>query len=76
MPINSAVPTDTMISASVSMLDSHSPSSPIAKNPTAATMAMRQPASTPAIAAAPAITPSLRHPVQDRSIDAVEQCVR
>ena len=57
MPISNAMPTDTKISASVSMLDSQSPRNPITEKPTAATMARRQPASTPASAAAPTITP-------------------
>ena len=57
MPINSAAPTDTMMSASVSMLDSHRPNNPITENPAAATTAIRQPATTAATAAAPTITP-------------------
>ncbi len=40
------------------MLDSHSPRIPITEKPTAATMASRQPAKTPASAAAPTITPT------------------
>ena len=90
MPIKSPAPTDTMMSASVSMLDSQRPSSPINENPAAATIAIRHPAKIAARAAAATMTPryvirfkTVMHPVEqllrdvlDRGEDEREQRAR
>ncbi len=58
MPISSAMMTANRISARVSMLGTHSPSTPMNTKPHAASTARRQPATRPAIAAASATNPS------------------
>ena len=57
MPITSATETATRISASVSMLASHRPSTPSDRNPRPASSAILQPASSPPITAAAVTTP-------------------
>ena len=57
-PIANAATTPRSISTSVSRASAQSPKNPMARNPDAASTAIRQPAATPATAAAATTTPS------------------
>ena len=77
MPIASANPTATIISASVSRLASHTPSKPKLRNPAAVRIAIFHPATTPAIIAAVTTSPNqvIRSSTGDRGVEECSESV-